>query len=943
MGFRFNQGDRPIPGYTIQRGVGRGGFGEVYYATSDGGKEVAVKYLRENPQVELRGVSHCLNLKSPYLVSLHDIKQNQDGEFFVIMEYVNGPSLRDLLNAETNGLGVQKAAYLIREIGKGLAYLHDCGIVHRDLKPGNIFYEDGYVKIGDYGLAKIMTASQHSGQTVSVGTVHYMAPEVGSGNYDRTIDIYALGVILYEMLLGRVPFTGQTMGEVLMKHLTAQPEVDELPDPFPKVIRKALAKDPADRYQTVAEMMAELFSVDALDRSVAGFEPASLSTVAARAVRHADAVGAATVAAGGAAAVGSGSSNVGQSIPPPIINPTPVGKPDRFGGIPNRIGVRIERLAERIDNTAIGREVAASAVRATGRVERVLVALLVTAGIAFGAGLLRGGDEFGNAVGTFLFSGVLTTSSLLGCWLGFQRLHLRGKWMPRLLIAAATGIGGAILAEGLRNQWGWSRSELSGGTAVLLVTALLADWPRRFHKGRSGQVRLGEAFSAGLLAGVLGLMWSDGNALLMAAVAAAASLSVQTLAVLWPNAVGGVNWKPETARPVAAPVVGGRAGPPPPPVVVTPPPIEDPAGTPPRVDEARSRTQGIPPPLPPPAATRGAEKGRALRSPAVRSLWLLAAALLLGSGILTFAAPSFMSTDPGDEAGFYTFGTVLMCYFVFALSRAIPRYHAGLWRGVFRPGIFFTGIASSAAAGVAWGNFNLGGEGEFIALIFIILGAVVSLFVWFVPVPPYQPAAEETRPGDDSQGRWVTLVGWMLLAAMFALMGVIMGTVPEYEWDKALPATMVPLGGLGLGLLVVGYVKNSRSRPRPAEPRKLSLPLRVTFEVDANANLSKLIERHLAMLGYALTGRSDLLWTFTRGHWGHQFWHEDIRRWRTELKIAAYELDTGGYRLSCYLNVDTVFNEPSQKMIQALTVELNDLRELLGGREVPSAAAGEVA
>jgi serine/threonine protein kinase len=117
-------------------------------------------------------------------------------------------------------VGTQKAAYFLREIGKGLAYLHDRGIVHRDLKPGNIFYEDGYVKIGDYGLAKIMAASQHSGQTVSVGTVHYMAPEVGSGNYDRTIDIYALGVILYEMLLGKVPFTRRDDGR----------GVDEAPD-----------------------------------------------------------------------------------------------------------------------------------------------------------------------------------------------------------------------------------------------------------------------------------------------------------------------------------------------------------------------------------------------------------------------------------------------------------------------------------------------------------------------------------------------------------------------------------------------------------------------------------------------------------------------------------------------------------------------------------------
>ncbi|MCK6483556.1 MAG: protein kinase, partial [Phycisphaerae bacterium] len=141
MVFTLKQGDRPLEGYTIQRGVGRGGFGEVYHALSDGGKEVALKYLRDNPQVELRGVAHCLNLKNPHLVTIYDIKQNKAGEWFVVMEYVNGPSLRDLMIDAPRGLGVQKAAYFLREIGRGLAYLHDHGIVHRDMKPGNIFYE----------------------------------------------------------------------------------------------------------------------------------------------------------------------------------------------------------------------------------------------------------------------------------------------------------------------------------------------------------------------------------------------------------------------------------------------------------------------------------------------------------------------------------------------------------------------------------------------------------------------------------------------------------------------------------------------------------------------------------------------------------------------------------------------------------------------------------
>jgi len=271
--FRFKHGDRPLEGFCIQRGVGTGGFGEVYYAISDGGKEVALKYLRDRPEVELRGVEQCINLKSPHLVSIFDVRKNQTDEYFIVMEYISGPSLRDLLIAAPNGLGEQKAAYFLREIGKGLAYLHDRGIVHRDLKPGNIFYDDGYTKIGDYGLSKFISISRHSAQTSSVGTVHYMAPEVGSGDYSRGIDIYALGVILYEMLMGNVPFEGSSMGEVLMKHLTAQPEVDSLSEPFAKVIRKALAKDPKDRYQTVDEMLEDVFNVAEVKESLAGFNP----------------------------------------------------------------------------------------------------------------------------------------------------------------------------------------------------------------------------------------------------------------------------------------------------------------------------------------------------------------------------------------------------------------------------------------------------------------------------------------------------------------------------------------------------------------------------------------------------------------------------------------------------------------------------------------------
>src|SRR5262249_30699134 len=218
-----------------------------------------------------------MNLKSPHLITIYDVRQNAANEPFVVMEYVSGPSLLELMTAEPKGLGPQKAAFFLNGIAKGLSYLHDRGIVHRDLKPGNIFYDDGYVKIGDYGLSKHMSVSRHSGQTVSVGTVHYMAPEIGSGNYTKAIDIYALGVILYEMLTGGLPFTGSSMAEILMRHLQDRPDLSGVPEPFATVIARSLQKNPADRSQDVNEMVDAGLSAAEISASFQSFDPTSLS------------------------------------------------------------------------------------------------------------------------------------------------------------------------------------------------------------------------------------------------------------------------------------------------------------------------------------------------------------------------------------------------------------------------------------------------------------------------------------------------------------------------------------------------------------------------------------------------------------------------------------------------------------------------------------------
>lgn len=260
MRFAYATGSQPLDGYTIKRGIGVGGFGEVYFAVTDAGKEVALKRIQRNLDVELRGVRQCLNLKHAHLIALYDIKYDAEGQAWVIMEYVSGESLKDVLDRNPHGLPPQEVRQWFDGLAAGVACLHDHGIVHRDLKPGNIFIDGDTVKIGDYGLSKYISCSRRSGQTESVGTFHYMAPEIGRGVYGKEIDVYALGIILFEMLTGRVPFEGESSQEIIMKHLTAEPDLACVPEPYRQVIRRALFKDPAKRYANVAEMLAGLNS-----------------------------------------------------------------------------------------------------------------------------------------------------------------------------------------------------------------------------------------------------------------------------------------------------------------------------------------------------------------------------------------------------------------------------------------------------------------------------------------------------------------------------------------------------------------------------------------------------------------------------------------------------------------------------------------------------------
>ncbi len=258
MKFTLSTGDKPLAGYTIKRGVGIGGFGEVYFAVNDAGKEVALKRIQRNLDIEVRGVRQCLNLKHPNLIALYDIQFDEHQQGWIVMEYVSGPSLRDMIDRYPTGMPVAELRNWFAQIASAVTYLHDHGIVHRDLKPANIFADEGIVKIGDYGLSKFISCSRRGGQTESVGTFHYMAPEIGKGEYGKEIDIYALGIILYEMATGCVPFDGESSQEIIMKHLTADPDLSRVASPVREVVGKALQKNAANRFSDVREMIGAL-------------------------------------------------------------------------------------------------------------------------------------------------------------------------------------------------------------------------------------------------------------------------------------------------------------------------------------------------------------------------------------------------------------------------------------------------------------------------------------------------------------------------------------------------------------------------------------------------------------------------------------------------------------------------------------------------------------
>jgi serine/threonine-protein kinase len=259
--------------YTIERPIARGGMADVFLARDQQlDRLVAVKVLfpefaRDPSFVERfrREAQNAAMLNHANIVGVYDYGQDH-GSYFIVMEFVEGQSLRDILRSQ-GALAPMQAARVGSEIAGALDFAHRHGVVHRDIKPGNVLLTpQGEVKVTDFGIAANPTDAA-SGLTATgavIGTATYFSPEQAQGyQVDGRTDVYALGVVLYEMVTGRPPFTAESPVAVAMKHVREQPVppsrlVHDLPPDLERIILTALSKDIGMRYQSAADVRADL-------------------------------------------------------------------------------------------------------------------------------------------------------------------------------------------------------------------------------------------------------------------------------------------------------------------------------------------------------------------------------------------------------------------------------------------------------------------------------------------------------------------------------------------------------------------------------------------------------------------------------------------------------------------------------------------------------------
>src|SRR5436190_17376297 len=259
--------------YRIVRKLGTGGMANVYLAEDEVlGRRVAIKILDDRHAGDdqfverfRREAKNAASLSHPNIVSIYD-RGEAEGTYYIAMEYLDGRSLKELIVAR-GPAPIHLAVDYTRQILAAIRFAHRHGIVHRDIKPHNVLVDgEGRLKVTDFGIARAGVSQMTEAGSI-IGTAQYLSPEQARGApVDQTSDLYSVGVVLYELLTGLVPFSGDTPVEIAMKHLSTVPEPPssrraEIPRDLDMIVLRALGKDPAERYQSADEMDADLARV----------------------------------------------------------------------------------------------------------------------------------------------------------------------------------------------------------------------------------------------------------------------------------------------------------------------------------------------------------------------------------------------------------------------------------------------------------------------------------------------------------------------------------------------------------------------------------------------------------------------------------------------------------------------------------------------------------
>src|SRR4029453_5262781 len=265
--------------YRILRKLGSGGMANGFLAGGEElGRRVAIKILNERHANDdqfverfRREAKNAAGLSHPNIVSIYD-RGEAEGTYYIAMEYLEGRSLKERIVAE-GPLPIASAIEIVRQILRAVGFAHRPQIVHRDIKPHNVLLvQDGpgdgdeRFKVTDFGISRTATSQMTEAGSI-VGTAQYLSPEQARGApVDQRSDIYSVGVVLFELLTGKLPFNGETPLEIAMKHLSEIPRPPselrpEVPADLDMVVLRALAKDPSDRYENAEEMERDLARV----------------------------------------------------------------------------------------------------------------------------------------------------------------------------------------------------------------------------------------------------------------------------------------------------------------------------------------------------------------------------------------------------------------------------------------------------------------------------------------------------------------------------------------------------------------------------------------------------------------------------------------------------------------------------------------------------------